>query len=100
MAARLFSSERSEATADAEIALHARIRGEDVPHVFALVERDHLQRQLIVVAQEGAPLAIGSNVRSSAQDVDDRRPVFAAHGHIEARHDREVETHLEFWILG
>ena len=64
-------------------------------HVVALFVGDHLQRQLVVVAQEDAPLALSAEisgvwamistigVRTSSRD-----------RHEDARHQREVERHV------
>ena len=44
----------------------------DAVHVIALFVGDHLQRELVVVAQEHGPLAVFRNGRRDAQDVGDR----------------------------
>ncbi len=55
--------------------------GVDAVHVIALFVRDHLQRQLVVVAQEHRPLAVVGDRRRLLQDVDDREAVLHAHRH-------------------
>ena len=50
--------QRGQPATDADIRLHPRVlRVLDV-HVVALVVGDHLERQLVVIAQEHAPLAV------------------------------------------
>ena len=49
--------QRDEPPGDAHVALHARILGVLGVHVVALVVGDHLEGQLVVVAQEDPPLA-------------------------------------------
>ena len=70
-----------------------------VPEIVALVVGDHLQGQLVVVAQEDRPLAIGRDVRGLAQDVGDRIAILLGDGHVHARHQREVEGHVAFVAL-
>ena len=53
----------------------ARVRA---VHVVALVVGDHLERQLVVVAQEQRPLAVGGDGRRLLDDVDDRVPILLA----------------------
>jgi hypothetical protein len=50
--------QRREPPADADVDLHARVLGVLRVHVVALLVGDHLERQLVVVAQEQAPLAV------------------------------------------
>ena len=69
---------------------------EGAVHVVALLVGHHLQRELVVVAQEQRPLAVGRDGRGLRQDVRDREPVLHVDGHEDARHDREVEIHLAF----
>ena len=91
--------QRRQSTADAEVDPRATVGGVVVPQVIAFVVGDHLQGQLIVVAQEDRPLAIGRNLRRLAQDVGDRKAVFLGDGHVHARHQREVERHVAFVAL-
>ena len=65
-------------------------------HVVALFVGDHLERQLVVIAQKDGPLAGRRQQRRLLQNVDDRRAVFALHGHEQPRHEREVEVHVAF----
>ena len=50
--------QRGEAAADAEVELHPRVARVLGVHVVALLVRDHLEGQLVMVAQEEAPLAV------------------------------------------
>ena len=95
-AAAIVVHQRSQAAADAEIDAHARIGAVGEIHVVALVVGDHLERQLIVIAQEQAPLAGVGNRRRLRHDVGDRQPVFLAQRHVDARHQREMECHVAF----
>ncbi len=80
--------------ADPEVEPHALVGGVEVPEVVALLVGHHLERQLVVVAQEDAPLAVGRDVRGLAQDVGDRMPVLLRDRHVHPRHHREVERHV------
>ena len=59
--------QRREPAADAEVELHARVLRVLGPHVVALLVGDHLERQLVVVAQEEPPLAVVRDRRASAR---------------------------------
>jgi len=48
-----------------------------------------------MVPQEDGPLACVWDIRRSAQDLDDGRPVLAAQAHKNAWHQREMESHME-----
>ena len=86
--------ERRQPAPDAEIDAGDGIARVGAVHVVALFVGDHLERQLVVVAQEHGPLAAVGRLRRLAQDVDDREAVFHAQAHEQARHQREVERHL------
>ncbi|CAM5693532.1 hypothetical protein SGLAM104S_08783 [Streptomyces glaucescens] len=83
-----------ESAPDADVGAHARVLGVLRVHVVALFVGDHLQGQLVVVAQEDAPLAVGGDGRGLGQDLRDGVAGFAADGHEDAGHDREVEGHV------
>ena len=68
-------------------------------HVVALGVRDHLERQLVVIAQKQAPLAGGGNLRRALDDLDERLPVLEPQRHEHPRHQREVEGHVELVTL-
>ena len=86
--------QRRQPAADADVGLHAGVLGVLVPHVVAVFVVDHLEGQLVVVAQEDAPLAAVRDGRGLLEDLRDREPVLAAYGHEDARHHREVEAHV------
>lgn len=91
--------ERGEPSADAEIEARAFVGGIGLPQVVALGVGDHLQRQLVVIAQEDGPLAIVGDRWRLADDVGDRVAVFAREAHEDARHEREVEGHVALVAL-
>ena len=86
--------------ADADVGLHAGVLGVLVPHVVAVLVADHLEGQLVVVAQEDAPLAARRDRRRLLEDLRDREARLAAHGHEDARHHREVEAHVALVAAG
>ncbi len=53
-----------------------------------------------MVAQEGAPLRLIGDGGELAHDLDDGRGVLHRQRHVQPRHDREIERHVEFWPLG
>ena len=65
-------------------------------HVVALLVGDHLEGQLVVVAEEEGPLAVGRDVGRLPHDLDDRVPVLLADRHEHPGHQREVERHVAF----
>ncbi len=85
---------RGQATADAQVDARARIAGVHAVHVVALLVRDHLQGQFVVIAQKERPLRGLGNGRGLVQDVHDGKAVLHLHGHEHARHEREVEGHV------
>ena len=91
--------QRREPAPDPEVELHARVLGVLGVQVVALLVGDHLERQLVVVPQEEAPLGAVRDRRRVLQDLDQRQGVLAPHGHEHARHDREVERHLALVVV-
>ena len=69
---RSLSSSGREPAADADVGPHPRVLGVLRVHVVALLVGDHLEGQLVVVAQEDAPLAAGRDRRGLGQDLRDR----------------------------
>ena len=61
-AAAAVLDQRREPAADADVDPHPRVGGVGLVHVVALFVGDHLERQLVVVAQEEAPLAVLGDV--------------------------------------
>ena len=86
--------QRREPAADADVRLHAGVLGVLRPHVVALLVGDHLEGQLVVVAQEDAPLAVVRDRRRLRHDLRDRVARLPAYGHEDPRHHREVERHV------
>ena len=96
MRSRVVLEQRREPAADAEVDARPRIGGVHAVHVVALLARHHLERELVVVAQEDRPLAVGRDVGRLREDLDDRVAVFLRDRHVHARHQREVVGHLAF----
>ena len=90
---------RREAPADAEVELHPRILRVLGVHVVALLVRDHLERQLVMVAEEEPPLRPRRDLRRVVEDLDHRQRLLAAERHEHARHHREVEGHVALVAL-
>jgi hypothetical protein len=63
-------------------------------HRVAILVGHHLERQLVVVAQERRPLARVRDLRRASQDVDDREAVLELDRHEHPGHQREVEVHV------
>ncbi len=92
--AAVVPEQRRQAAADAEVDARLGIVRVGAVHVVALLVGDHLQGQLVVVAQEDGPLAAVGDRRGLGQDVDQRVAVLHPHRHEHARHEREVEGHV------
>ena len=92
--ASVVAEQRRQAPADAEVDAHLGVGGVGPQHQVALLVGDHLERQLVVVAQERRPLAAGRGLGGLLQDVHDRRAVLQAQRHEQPRHHREVEVHV------
>ncbi len=86
--------QRGETAADADVQAHLRIRGVLRVHVVAFLVRHHLQRQLVVIAQEQRPLAVLRNLRRLVHDFDDGMALLLPQAHEDARHQREMERHV------
>ncbi len=78
-AAAAVLEQRRQAAADADVDPHLRIGRVGLVHVVALLVGDHLERQLVVVAEEHRPLAVLGNVRRLPQDLDDRVAILLPH---------------------
>ena len=83
-----------QAPADAEIDARPDVGGVRGVHVIALFAGHHLQRQLIVIAQEYRPLTAIRYVRSLLHDLGDRIAVFLRDRHVDARHQGKVVGHV------
>src|SRR2546427_12898867 len=62
--------QRGQAPADAQVELGLGILRVRVVHVITLLARHHLERELVVIAQEDAPLAGGRGGGGGGVDVD------------------------------
>ncbi len=93
-AAPVVAQQRRQPPADPQVDPRLRLGGVNPVHVVPVLVGHHLERELVVVAQEDRPLAGLGDRRGLLQDVDDREPVLHAHRHEQARHDREVERHV------
>ena len=96
---RLLASKRRQPAADAEIDPRGGSVRVDAPHVVALLIRHHLERQLVVIAQEHRPLAVFGNRRRLLEDVDDRKSILHLQRHEHPRHEREMELHVPLVAL-
>ena len=88
-----------EPSANPDVDAHARIGRIGEVHVVALVVGDHLQRELVVIAQKKAPLAVVRDGRRLRHDVGDGQPIFLPERHVNARHQREVKRHVALIAL-
>ena len=79
IAPAVVAEQRREPAADAEVDARLRVVRVGAVHVVALLVGDHLERQLVVVAQEQRPLAVLGDRRRLLEDVDDREAVLHAH---------------------
>ncbi len=78
--------QRGEPASDPEIEPHTRVLGIFGVHVVAFFASDHLEGQLVVVAEKQCPLARRRNLRHLAYDFHDGPPVFAANRHEQPGH--------------
>ena len=92
--------QRRQTPANPEIDAHPAVVRIDAVHVVALFVGHHFERQLIVIAQEQRPLAIGWNGRRLLQDLHHRKAILHANGHEQPRHQREVKRHVAFRAVG
>jgi hypothetical protein len=95
-ASSVMFQQRCQTTPNAQIEPRAPVARIGVPEIVTLLVGDHLQRQLVVVAQEHDPLAIVRNFRCLAHDIGDWEAIFLGDRHIHPRHQREMERHVAF----
>ena len=88
--------QRRQSASDPHVDPGTVVRSEDAVHVVPFLVGDHLEGELVVVAQEQRPLGARWDVRGLLQDVDQREPVLHLECHVHARHHREVERHVTF----
>ena len=86
--------ERREPAPDSEVELHPRVLRVLLVHVVALLVRDHLERQLVVVAEEEPPLRVVGDRRRPVEDLDHRQRLLPPQRHEHARHHGEVKGHV------
>ncbi len=98
-AAAVIVHEGRQAAPDSDVDAHLRIGAVGQVHVVPLFVGDHLQGQLVVVAQEQAPLARLRNLRRLGHDFGDGMPVLQAQRHEDARHQRKVKCHVALVAL-
>ncbi len=91
--------QRRQAPADAEVDARLQVGRIGGVHVVALAARHHLERELVVVAQEDRPLAAFGDVRRLLQDLDDRVAVLLRDRHVHARHQGKVIGHVALIAL-
>jgi hypothetical protein len=82
----IVAEQRREPAPDAEIDPHVAFARVRAVHVVAFLVGHHLERQLVVVAQEDAPLGTFGHLRGLLQDVEDREPVLLRDRHEQPRH--------------
>ena len=97
---RVVVEQREQPAADAEVAPHPRVLGVLGVHVVPLLVGDHLEGQLVVVAQEDPPLAAVGDLRGLGEDLGDRVALLPPHRHEHAGHQREVEAHVALVAVG
>ncbi len=95
----IVAEQRCQAAADPEVDPRHAVLGVRAIHVVALLVGHHLERELVVVAQEQRPLRGVRDGRRLRQDVDDREPVLHADRHEQSRHEREMECHVALVTL-
>ncbi|GAX59041.1 hypothetical protein SO3561_10618 [Streptomyces olivochromogenes] len=89
-----------EPAPDADVGAHPRVLGVLRVHVVAFFVGDHFEGELVVVAQEDAPLAAGRDRRGLREDFRHRVPGFAPYRHEDPWHDGEVERHVALVAAG
>ncbi len=92
--AAIVTEQRSETATDAEVDPHLRVAGVCTKHQLTFLVGDHLERQLVMVAEEGRPLTPVGRFGRLFEDVGDRHPVLHLHRHEHPRHQRKVEVHV------
>jgi hypothetical protein len=97
--AAVVAAEGSEAAADAEVDAHRLLVSVGAVHVVPLLVGDHLERELVVVAQEERPLAGAVDLRRLRHDVQDGEAILHVDRHVHPRHEREVEVHVALVAL-
>jgi len=87
MRSRSFSMSRREPPPDPEVDARPHVRRIGGVHVVALLASDHLQGQLVMIAQEDRPLTALRNVGRLLHDLGDGVSVLLRDGHVDPRHE-------------
>ena len=95
----IVAEQRRQPAPDPEVEARQPVLRVGAVHVVALFVGDHLQGQLVVVAEEQRPLRVVGHRRRLGQDVDDRKAVLHANGHEQAGHEGKVERHMALVAL-
>ena len=88
--------QRRQPSANADIDSHARIGAVGQVHVVAFFVANHLEGQLVVIAQKQAPLTAVGYARSLPHDFGDGVAIFEAQAHEQSGHQRKMEGHMAF----
>ncbi|OEI69691.1 trehalose synthase domain protein [Curtobacterium sp. ER1/6] len=91
--------QRREATANADVRPHPRVVAVPAVHRLPVLLAHHLERQLVVVAEEDAPRGLLGHVEGLGQDRLELGGVLGAERVEDARHHREVERHVALGLL-
>ena len=78
---------------------HPRVVGVPAVHRLAVLLGHHLQRELVVVAQEHAPAGALGDVRGLGEHPHELVRLLRPQRVEDARHDREVEGHVALRLL-
>ena len=84
----------SQPAADAQVDPGLGVVRVDAVHVIPLLVGDHLERELVVVAEEQRPLGRIRDRRRLGEHVDDRKAILHPEAHEQPGHQREVKDHL------
>ncbi len=79
--AAILPQQRGQAAPDPQVDARLRVVGIDPIHVVPVLVGYHLQRQLVVIAQEDGPLTALGDRRRLLENVDDGEAVLHVHGH-------------------
>ena len=92
-AAAVIVQQWCQPSANTDIDTHARVCAVGKVHVVPLVLGHHLQRELIVVAQEESPLTVLRNLRRLRHNFCNGQAILLTQRHVHAWHQRKVERH-------
>lgn len=89
----------SEPAPDADVRAHAGVLRVPAVHGRAFLRGHHLERELVVVPQEGAPLAVRRDGGGVGEDGLDGPGPLVPQGVVDAGHHGEVEAHVALGIV-